>query len=638
MCFNKSINRVSFVTSVLLGLGLSCVSATAAPLPPSGGPPAPVLAKVNIVGPDQFDEGTVASYSCIATYSDGTTAPVDPLWNVDSVFATIDTDGVLTAGDVLNDEYVTISVSHEGQSASATVLISFVAPVLNGLTISGPTAVDEEQSATYTCSASYSDGSTVSVVPSWSVSSASAAIDAGGVLAAGSVNADEDVDVIASFDGMTKSFTVSIVDIPVVLLDIIIQGAAAMDENSSVQVNCVAVYSDGSQPLVQPDWEVSSSVVQIGQTGLLTAGNITSDQGVTVSASFDGQSDTHSVLIRYVAPNLERIEVFGPSSVNEGASADYSCVAYYDDETSKGVAPVWSEDSSYASMSSSGQLTASDVQSDQTVMLSASYEGKSNSKQVTIVYDVPTIVSLSIDGASVVEELNETRYTCSVAYSDGTSGSVAPVWSVDQAWSQIDQNGWLQVGEVVRDELVTVTASYGGASDTFEVLLKDVPPPVLLQRLSVSGASEVMERESIALVCEAHYSDGTSRAVTPVWSDDSAVASVSVDGDFAAGNFESDAVVEVTASYGGFTATHQVSVWAIGTEIIYPLSGFDGRVVTAELYDNKTGEWRDFGPFESPEALVLDEMGTNQWYWVSVLESNTTSNVWVEVQGNWLNM
>ncbi|MDF7806269.1 hypothetical protein P4E94_02395 [Pontiellaceae bacterium B12219] len=596
------------------------------------------MAKIEISGPTLVDEGATATFVCSATYSDGNKEDVVPVWSEDSSSSSISANGVLSAGDILADESVSITATFGGKTATVGVLIRYIAPTLDHLVISGPSAVNEGASGIYSCVAHFSDGANVPVTPVWSASSTSVMIDGNGTLEVLSIDNDQMIDVVAAYGGQTQSYSVALTDVPLVLEDITIQGAVSMDENSTIQLNCIALYSDGSQPLIEPVWAENSAFAQISQDGRLSAGDVTANQAVTVSASFGGVSDTHSVLINYVAPNIERIEISGPLSLDEGSSAAYSCSAYYDDGTSKSVTPSWSEDSEYATVSSSGVLMASDVQSDQVLTLSATFDGKSDSMQVAIVYDAPTVVSLIIDGAMIVEEHNETRYVCMALFSDGTSERVVPVWSISEEWAQIDSDGVLRVGEVNRDESVTLSASFGGSTDTYNVLLKDVPPAAVLESLSVSGLSEVMERESTVLVCTAHYSDGSSFAVTPVWSDNSKVATVSSAGEFSAGNFDSDSVVEVTASFGGMTATHQITVRMIGTEIIYPLSGFDGSAVKAELYDYETAEWRTYGPVDSPSELVLDDMSTNQWYWVSVLESNTTSNVWVEVQGNWLNL
>jgi hypothetical protein len=78
---------------------------------------------------------------------------------------------------------------------------------------------------------------------------------------------------------------------------------------------------------------------------------------------------------------LSGLTVSGPSSVNEGASATYSATAAYSDGTSAPVTATWSENSAYASISSSGSLTASNVASNQAVTVTASYSEAGTSRE-----------------------------------------------------------------------------------------------------------------------------------------------------------------------------------------------------------------------------------------------------------------
>lgn len=639
MQLSKVRRGIPLLAATLALFGIFCEAFAAAPPPPTGGPPAPVLAKIEVSGPMQIDEGGSGTYVCTATYSDGSKATVDPVWSVDSTYASIDSSGELAAGDVSADETVDVTASYNGKSASVAATIVYLAPILDHLVVSGPTSVEEGGTASYTCNAHYSDGSSIPVVPAWSVSSASASIDASGALAAGSVDADEQLYVVATYDGKTRNYAVTVLDVPVVLEALVISGPLAVNENSGVQLECIGYYSDGSQPAVDPVWSVGSEDAQINATGWFHARDVSADVGVTVTATLDGITGTHNVLVKYVPPMLERIEISGPASVPEESGATYTCAAYYDDGTSEAVEATWSEDSIYAGISPSGALTTDDVQSDQTFTLTATYGGKSDAMQVGIVYDVPHLVSLTIDGATLVEEGAGTLYTCNAVYSDGTGGLVDPVWDVVPAeFVQIDSTGQLQAGGVNKDELVTVSAFFGGSNATYEVTVLDVPPPVTLDDLSIVGATEMQEGATTTLTCQATYSDGTVEPVVPLWTDDSPSASVSAQGVFFAGNAEVDGSVEITAAFGGLTASHTISVWMVPTQIVYPLEGFAGKQLKAELYDGKTGEWSTFGPFEDKDEIIFEGLGTNQWYWVSVLESNTVSNAWVEVQGNWLNM
>ena len=71
---------------------------------------------------------------------------------------------------------------------------------------------------------------------------------------------------------------------------------------------------------------------------------------------------------------LASIVITGPGSVNENSSVDYACMAYYTDGSSHAVQPTWSENSDYATISSTGLLTTTEVGSTQPLFnISATY-------------------------------------------------------------------------------------------------------------------------------------------------------------------------------------------------------------------------------------------------------------------------
>lgn len=100
----------------------------------------------------------------------------------------------------------------------ATIMISGNAgaqtPVtLSAIDISGPAQVDSGATATFSATATYSDGSTKTVTPTWSLGSTTfASIDIGGILSAKTVTSDQVVTVKADYTegGITKSATKSV--------------------------------------------------------------------------------------------------------------------------------------------------------------------------------------------------------------------------------------------------------------------------------------------------------------------------------------------------------------------------------------------------------------------------------------------
>jgi parallel beta-helix repeat protein len=84
--------------------------------------------------------------------------------------------------------------------------------------------------------------------------------------------------------------------------------------------------------------------------------------------------------------SVTTVIISGPNEVNGGSEAQYTCTAHYSDGSTSTVtsSASWSENSSYASINSSGYLTTTSVSSDQACTITASYGGKSDIHSVTI--------------------------------------------------------------------------------------------------------------------------------------------------------------------------------------------------------------------------------------------------------------
>jgi hypothetical protein len=171
---------------------------------------------------------------------------------------------------------------------------------------------------------------------------------------------------------------------------------------------------------------------------------------------------------------LSGLTIGGPASVNEGGSGTYIATATWSDGSTSAVTPVWSENSSYATISAGGGLTTTAVTANQTVTVGASYTSggvtKTAAKSVGIV-DVSTTKTLSelaITGPASVNEDSSGTYTTTATWSDGSSTLVTPVWSENSAYATISTGGVLTTTAVTADQTVTVSASYtsGGVTKT----------------------------------------------------------------------------------------------------------------------------------------------------------------------------
>ena len=512
------------------------------------------------------------------------------------------------------------------------------APVLTEIVISGSESIDENTTAQYICTASYSDNTTTTVTPNWSEDSSDATISGAGLLSVSHIDADQNITITADYSGKTATHIVAVADVPPVLTGIVISGPSSVNEETTAQYVCNATYSDGSSAVVTADWSENTSFATINSSGLFSALNVSVDTPATITASFNGETDTHAVTIKYVVPSLTGITISGPSSMDEETTAQYLCTASYSDGTSATVTPDWSENSSSATISSSGVLTAGDVASDQSVTISANYGGQSDSCVATIQYVAPELTGIAISGPSGVDEETTAQYVCTATYSDGTSKVVTPSWSENSSFATIGTSGQLSAGNVDSDQSVTVSANYGGEADAYSVIINYVAPPVTVTSLVISGPGNMEENATVQYICTAYYSDGTSAEVTPSWSEDSAYASINGSGLLTAGGIDSEEQLTVRASLDEKSAIKTLTITSMGDQSIFPLSGFDGKTVSAELWDDVSKTLTNLGEEFEPEEIVIENVTLGQWYWLGLREYDDASGDWVLVHGRWFRM
>ncbi|MGD8845304.1 MAG: fibronectin type III domain-containing protein [Desulfobacteraceae bacterium] len=173
-----------------------------------------------------------------------------------------------------------------------------------------------------------------------------------------------------------------------ILSSITISGPIQVDENGSAQYTCMANYSDGSSSTLSSGitWSENSTVTSITSSGLLTAGSINSDTYVTITAAYEGKSDTHGVTVKKASATLSGLTISGPAQLNEGGTAQYICTANYSDNTTANVTDSvhWSVNSDDANINPAGQLVADTVRSDEFVTITASIDGIQAEHNLTI--------------------------------------------------------------------------------------------------------------------------------------------------------------------------------------------------------------------------------------------------------------
>ena len=335
-----------------------------------------------------MNEGATGTYTATGTWDNGTTAAISPTWSENSSYATISAGGVLTASAVTSNQAVTVTATYGGRTGTMSVTIVDVPAVLTSIAVSGPSSVNEGATGTYTATGTWDNGTTAAISPTWSENSSYATISAGGVLTASAVTSNQAVTVTATYGGRTGTMSVTIVDAPATLSSIAVSGPSSVNEGAAGTYTATGTWDNGTTAAISPTWSENSAYATISAGGVLTASAVTSNQPVTVTATFGGRTGTMSVTIVDVPAVLTGVTVSGPSSVNEGGTGTYTATGTWDNGTTAAVSPTWSVSTSYASISSGGVLTAAMVSANQAVTVTASYGGKTGTMSVTIA-DVP---------------------------------------------------------------------------------------------------------------------------------------------------------------------------------------------------------------------------------------------------------
>ena len=366
-----------------------------------------------------FAETRTISWDPVATYTDGTpieagkTVTYSAYWTTDSglslaslhtigtsiaATSTIfdpDAQGMVRGGTVY---FTAKAVLNTGEESALSPAYAWVVPIvtppvvtLSSIAVSGPSSVNESGTGTYTATATWSDTTTTSVTPTWTENSSYATISTGGVLTASAVTANQTVTVTASYTsgGVTRtaSQSVTVVNVAATLSSIAISGASSVNEGATGTYTATATWSDSSTTSVTPTW--SASLGTISGAGLFTAPSVTANQTASIGASYTSggvtRTASQSVTVVNVAATLSSIAISGASSVNEGATGTYTATGTWDNGTTAAISPTWSENSTYATISAGGVLTAATVPANQPVTVTASYGGRTGTMNVTIV-------------------------------------------------------------------------------------------------------------------------------------------------------------------------------------------------------------------------------------------------------------
>lgn len=375
----------------------------------------PSFDSLTITGAATVEEGNTAQFTATANFSDSSTETVSATWSIVSGGSggSIDANGLFTANQVTGDVTVTIQAdyTHTPSGVSQTDQHSFdvtdqtVAVTVTSIAISGPTSVDQENTANYQVTATYSDTSTAIVTPdSWSVPVGLGTINASGQLTALDVTGDQTGNVHAEYDpgdgsgNHTDDLSITVNDTDKTPVSLAITGDTEVDEGTNTTYVATVTYDDSSTAQIVAVWSnttAGSGSIDSG-TGVYTANLVTQDESDGINASYTENGTTvnateYAITVKEVPVVMSSIAISGATSIQEGNSAAYTVQATYSDSSTADVtgSVTWSipTGGTFASFAGS-TLTANMVTGDQSVQIQASIDPGDGSGTHTDTHDI----------------------------------------------------------------------------------------------------------------------------------------------------------------------------------------------------------------------------------------------------------
>jgi uncharacterized protein YjdB len=425
----------------------------------------------------------------------------------DATIASVNGAGLLSA---LKPGTVTITATMGAVSGTANV--SCTAPVLNAIAVATPSpSLASGSTEQLTATGTYSDKSTQDLTTQvvWQSSDSTVAVVSGtGVLTALKAGS---VTVTATMNSV--SGTAGVVVIAPTLSSITVTPAAfSIASGQSKQLSALGTYSNGTTQDVtsQATWSSSASAATVDSTGLVTGASAGTS---TITATIGSKNGT--ALATVSSALLQTIGVTpATASIATGQTQAFAANGIFSDGSQTDItnSATWSSSAAnFATVDQTG--LAKGISAGAATISASSGSSTPGTAALTVTPAVLTEVDISPDG-QYIPVGGQFQLTLTGTYSDNTTQTITnATWSSsDPTLASIDPNTGIVTGVAnSNNNPVTITASYGGFSDTTTVYITAaVPESIQLSPATASIASGTTLQYSVNVV----YSDGSIQPVT----------------------------------------------------------------------------------------------------------------------------
>lgn len=483
----------------------------------------PELVSIEIVGSNSIIERASSSYSIVAHLSDGTSFipnNEDVIWEVVSPYATV-INGIVQTNNItdsskiitLHATYTNTGIEPVTKTTSKFIVVEYH-PELTSSTI------------TYDTSSFLAEGARVQLVP------------------IGTLENGNQIQLVSNVWSIISGNAYATIDSSGIIS--ILQDTVG----NSVTVRCTSEYLAGI---------VTNTVFSDFTFTIL-------DDFVCVEMLISGD-----VLITTETTNLVSVTIQGLSIVSEDESTTYQAIGTFDNGTTKNVSAftTWSIVSGepYASISSSGVLTPSDVLVDRniTIMASTTKSGINVTATKNVVIDyVPKLSSVVINSTQFAE-LSTSVLSATAYWDDGTpfDPTAYSTWElVSGTAATVSTDGTITTLEVPNTNSiirVRCTVNRGGLTVFVEKDITILDLPKLLSIDIIKGSGVASSGASIQFTTTGILEDSSTINASPytTWSIQSGVGSIDASGilSIPLNSVGEIIVISASATYQNGTAT-----------------------------------------------------------------------------------
>lgn len=552
------------------------------------------LSAISVQGNNGLVAGSTEQLSAQGTYTDKSTQSITTqvTWqSSDPTVASISGSGMVTAVKAGN---VTITASMNSVSGTAGVAVTAAQVVLTSINVGTPSpSLGAGSTEQLTATGVYSDNSTQSLTSqvSWGSSDPTVAtVSAAGVLTgvkAGSVT------VTASLGTVSGTGSVSITA-PGLSSITVSPAAFSIASGQNKQLSATGFYANGTSQDVtsQVTWSSNSASATVSSSGLVSG---VSAGSATITATLSSTTGTSAATITTAL--LQTITVTPlTASIATGQTQQYMANGIFSDGSQTDItnSVTWNSSApNVATINASGLATGASAG---TASISATSGTVTSTAPATLTVTAAVLTEIDIapDG-EYIPVGGQYQLTLTGTYSDNTTQTISSAtWSSsDQTFATVDSTGNVTGVQNSNNNPITITASYGGFTNTTTVIITSaVAESLQLTPATASIAGGTTQQYSVNVV----YSDGSIQPVTSGISWSSSTASVAGVNSNGLATGLAPGQTTISAVYNSMTGTASLTVTpAVLTSIVVtPITtvvGINGNVqftATGIFSDNST--------------------------------------------------